>query len=164
MSDAVEIFEAEQALKKGAPLADAQMLYGLIAGMSDRAIIRYKPYPKQLAFHQASEHHHERLLMAGNQLGKTFAGGFEAACHAMGVYPSWWKGVRFQRPIRGWIAGVTNKKTRDVVQYKLIGERGKFGQGSMIPADVIDGEPVMNRGVPGLIDYCRIRHSSGGWH
>lgn len=33
--------------------------------------------------------------MAGNQLGKTLAGGFEAAIHATGRYPDWWKGKRF---------------------------------------------------------------------
>ncbi len=151
-----------QQIENENPLFRAQKLYALVQGLSDRAIVRYKPYEKQKAFHQASQYYHERLLMAGNQLGKTFAGAFEMACHAMGVYPSWWEGVKYERPVRCWVAGVTNKKTRDVVQLKLVGERGKFGKGSMIPAEAIAGDPVMNRGVPGLIDYMRVKHRSGG--
>ena len=55
----------------------------------------YEPYPKQRDFHAAGATHRERLLMAGNQLGKTLAGGFEAAMHATGRYPDWWRGRRF---------------------------------------------------------------------
>ena len=35
-------------------------------------LLRYRPYPKQAAFHAAGAVHRERLLMAGNQLGKTY--------------------------------------------------------------------------------------------
>jgi hypothetical protein len=55
----------------------------------------YDPYSKQPKFHAAGAAHRERLLMAGNQLGKTLAGGFEAAMHATGRYPQWWTGKRF---------------------------------------------------------------------
>src|SRR5262249_8071904 len=47
----------------------------------------YVPYPKQAEFHTAGATYRERLLMAGNQIGKTLAGGFEAAMHATGRYP-----------------------------------------------------------------------------
>jgi hypothetical protein len=50
----------------------------------------YKPYSKQRDFHAAGAASRERLLMAGNQLGKTLAGGFEVAMHATGRYPDWW--------------------------------------------------------------------------
>jgi len=55
----------------------------------------YRPYPKQRDFHAAGLRSRERLLMAGNQLGKTLAGGFEVAMHATGRYPDWWRGRRF---------------------------------------------------------------------
>src|SRR5215470_19562823 len=61
----------------------------------------YAPYPKQADFHAAGVTHRERLLMAGNQIGKTMAGGMEAAMHATGRYPDWWKGRRFDRPTVG---------------------------------------------------------------
>ena len=63
----------------------------------------YSPYPKQAEFHAAGATHRERLLMAGNQIGKTLAGGFEAAIHATGRYPDGWKGKRFDRPTNGWL-------------------------------------------------------------
>jgi hypothetical protein len=40
-------------------------------------LTRYQPYPKQEAFHSAGLTHRERLLMAGNQLGKTYSGAAE---------------------------------------------------------------------------------------
>jgi hypothetical protein len=38
---------------------------------SEDGIWRYSPYPKQAEFHAAGASHRERLLLAGNQLGKT---------------------------------------------------------------------------------------------
>src|SRR6516162_5405159 len=83
----------------------------------------YEPYPKQLEFHAAGATHRERLLMAGNQLGKTLAGGFEVAMHATGRYPDWWQGKRFDRPIHAWAAGTTGETVRDTVQRVLMGDR-----------------------------------------
>src|SRR5207237_5437751 len=66
----------------------------------------YVPYPKQIAFHAAGASARERLLMAGNQLGKTLAGGFEVAMHMTGRYPDWWQGKRFTKPVvGGWCGG-----------------------------------------------------------
>ena len=78
----------------------------------------------------------ERLLMAGNQLGKTVAGGFEAAMHATGLYPAWWMGRRFERPTIAWVAGVTGESTRDNPQRILLGRPGQIGTGA-IPKDAI---------------------------
>src|SRR5215207_10147595 len=74
---------------------------------------KYEPYPKQESFHRAGALHRERLLVAGNQLGKTFAGAAEAAMHATGRYPEWWRGRRFDHPIRGWVGSETSEVTRD---------------------------------------------------
>ena len=68
----------------------------------------YKPYPKQRDFHAAGATARERLLMAGNQLGKTLAGGFEVAMHATGRYPDWWRGKRFDLREGGEGCGMTN--------------------------------------------------------
>jgi len=63
--------------------------------INENRLGHYNPYAKQAEFHAAGLKHRERLLMAGNQLGKTIAGGFEIAMHATGRYPDWWKGRRF---------------------------------------------------------------------
>ena len=76
------------------------------------------------------------LFMAGNQLGKTLAGGFEFAMHLSGRYPDWWAGRRFERPVRLWAASVTGESTRDNPQRILLGPpaiRRDWGTGT-IPA------------------------------
>src|SRR5271157_61150 len=92
----------------------------------------FKPYPKQEEFFTMGAAKYERLLMAGNQEGKTEAGAFEVACHMTGEYPDWWKGKRWEKPTRGWIAGETSLAVRDLNQRKLCGEPGVdalFGSG-----------------------------------
>jgi phage terminase large subunit-like protein len=98
--------------------------------------------------------------MAGNQLGKTIAGGFEAAMHATGLYPEWWTGKRFDKPTIGWAAGVTGESTRDNPQRVLLGRAGQHGTGS-IPLDSII-ETTASRGVADAIDSVKVRHVSGG--
>jgi len=98
--------------------------------------------------------------MAGNQLGKTLAGGFEAAIHATGRYPEWWTGRRFDRPTIGWACGVTGEVVRDTVQRVLVGRPGQTGTGA-IPKDAI-AELVSARGIPDLLDSIKVNHVSGG--
>jgi phage terminase large subunit-like protein len=98
--------------------------------LSRRRLNRYEPYPKQIAFHTAGAHHRERLLMAGNQLGKTYAGGAECAYHLTGRYPEWWEGRRFDHPVRAWAGSKGSEATRDGIQRILVGEPkdGSFGE------------------------------------
>ena len=127
----------------------------------ENRLAHYRPYEKQSTFHAAGATHRERLLMAGNQLGKTLAGGFEVAMHATGRYPGWWHGRRFNRPIVAWAAGTTGETVRDTVQRVLIGRPGQHGTGA-IPKDAI-GELVSARRVADLLDTIRVRHISGDW-
>jgi len=98
--------------------------------------------------------------MAGNQLGKTLAGGFEVAMHATGRYPDWWQGRRFDRPTVGWACGVTGEVVWDTVQKVLVGRTGQEGTGA-IPKDAI-AELISARGIPDLLDTIRVNHVSGG--
>lgn len=52
-----------------------------------RRLLTYTPYPKQLEFHAMGSIERERLLIAGNQTGKTTSMGFETAMHLTGRYP-----------------------------------------------------------------------------
>lgn len=126
----------------------------------ENALAHYRPYSKQATFHEAGASHRERMLTAGNQLGKTLAGGFECAMHATGRYPDWWQGKRFDKPTIGWVAGTTNETTRDTVQRILVGRSGQQGTGT-IPRDAIL-ELVPARGTPDLLDSIKVRHASGG--
>jgi hypothetical protein len=94
---------------------------------------RYRPYPKQLEFHNAGKTHREVMLMAPNQSGKTTAASAEVAYHLTGLYPDWWDGRRFDRPVAGLAASETGKRTRDGLQVHLCGAP-KYDLGSgMIP-------------------------------
>ncbi len=123
---------------------------------------RYAPYTKQLEFHASGAAHRERLLMAGNQLGKTYCGAAELAYHLTGRYPEWWNGRRFDRPVRAWAGSKTGEVTRDGVQRLLVGEpkdRASWGTG-LIPGDAI-GDTSSRMGVADAIDAVLVKHVSG---
>lgn len=124
----------------------------------------YQPYPKQADFHAAGLTHRERLFMAGNQLGKTLAGGAEVAYHLTGDYPDWWVGRRFDKPTTWWAAGFTSESTRDNPQRILLGPpamEAEWGSG-MLPKDRILGIQKRAHGVSGAVDTIVVRHKAGG--
>lgn len=148
--------------------ADLEELLGQLEALDYRKTYQqffdFQPYPKQREFLDLGATKRERLLIAGNQNGKTHTGAFEAACHMTGLYPKWWKGRRWDRPTKGWIAGETSLVVRDVQQKKLCGEPGVeelFGTG-MIPKDLFVDKPSLARGVTDAYDTIQVRHVSGG--
>lgn len=122
----------------------------------------YKPYAKQREFHAAGANPkvRERLLIAGNQIGKTWSAGFETAMHLTQRYPDWWDGAYFPHPVAAWAAGVTGEVTRDSVQRILCGRINAIGTGA-IPANAIK-DKAMKRGVADAIDTLVLRHGGGG--
>lgn len=129
-----------------------------------RRIDFFEPYDKQREFFDAGLTHRERLLMAGNQLGKSEAGAYEVACHLTGEYPDWWLGRRFNHPVTAWAAGETGLVVRDVQQAKLCGKpgvEGSLGTG-LIPKESFVDKPSLARGVTDAYDTIQVRHKSGG--
>jgi len=123
----------------------------------------YKPYTKQREFHAAGAAFSERLFMAGNQLGKTVAGGAEWAMHLTGRYPDWWDGATFDKPPLLWAGSVTGESTRDNPQRILVGPPAKeeeWGTG-FIPAECILSR-TRAMGVPNLLDSVVVRWGGGG--
>jgi len=122
----------------------------------------YDPYEYQKKFHNTIAQ--QRLLMAGNRIGKSFCGAMEMAFHLTGQYPDWWEGRRFDRPIRAWAGGASNETTRDICQKELVGQPddpSARGTGS-IPLKYI-GETVRKAGVPNAMNSLVIKHITGGW-
>src|SRR5690242_501207 len=103
---------------------------------SENKLNYYRPYPTQKKFHDAGAKYRERLLMAGNRVGKTFCGAMELAMHATGRYSDCWQGKRFPDAINAWCGGVTSQAARDVIQANLLGELGAQGTGAL-PKDSI---------------------------
>jgi phage terminase large subunit-like protein len=98
--------------------------------------------------------------MAGNQLGKTLSGGMEISFHATGVYPEWWEGRRFKKPVKIIAAGRTCETTRDVPQKMLMGDPGSFGTGCLPQSLILN--PISGRGLTNALDSVTIRHRLGG--
>jgi len=120
----------------------------------------FEPYAKQHAFLAMGATKRERLLMAGNQLGKSETGAFETATHLRGDYPDWWTGRVFTHPVKWWAAGETSLLVRDVSQKKLCGEPGvtnDFGTGFIPKAAFVD-TPTLARGVTDAYDTIQIEH------
>jgi len=126
-------------------------------------LLHYKPYAKQIEFHNLSSKYKQRCLGAGNQLGKSLCGSMEAAYHATGLYPSWWQGAVFEKSNVGWVSGVTNDTVRKTTQKLLVGriEAGdsELGTGSL-PRHTIQNVKK-SVGNPGLLDYITVAHTSG---
>lgn len=150
-------------LDKLTPEAKQALLSEVEQELSFNKLADYKPYPKQIAFHRAGADDgiRERLLMAGNQLGKTVCGSFEAAMHLTGRYPEWWEGVEFPKPTTGWAASITAQGTRDTVQRLLLGKPGEWGTGA-IPKECLIDIKRASGGVPDCVDSITVKHKSGG--
>lgn len=98
--------------------------------------------------------------MAGNQTGKTLAGGNEYAIHATGQYPDWWAGRVWKRPIIGWAAGITGELTRDGVQRFLMGRANDIGTGTIPKWRIKDYS--MKRGIANAVDTLTVAWGGGG--
>lgn len=131
--------------------------------LAENKLRYYAPYQKQIDFHTsgADPQIKERLLVAGNQLGKTLAGSFEAAMHLTGIYPDWWNGAVFDHPTTAWAASETSQGTRDTVQRLLLGPVGSWGTGA-IPASCITEIKRAAHGVADAIETILVKHKSGG--
>jgi len=127
----------------------------------DTGPLRRELYPKHLAFFDAGVEHRERLFMAGNRVGKTIAGGYEATCHLTGVYPHWWRGRRFDRPAKALAAGDTRSTTRDIIQDKMLGMFEDMGTG-LIPKSRIVGSPSRVQGISKAVEEVKVQSAFGG--
>lgn len=124
----------------------------------------FRPYTKQLQFYATGLQFRERAFFGATQSGKSEGLAFEFASHLTGLYLPDWPGRRWDRPVRAWAVGESQKMVRDIQQTKLCGLPGSvenFGSG-MIPRHLFVGDPVLARGESNAFDSVRVRHASGG--
>lgn len=129
--------------------------------LSENSLEDYEPYEKQEAFHALGATKRERMLSAGNQLGKTLSAGAEVAMHVTGRYPAWWAGRRFRKG-NHWLAGSeSGELTRKGVQRILFGRDPRYAPGTgWIPRECIISLS-WSRHVNDLIDTAKIRFADG---
>lgn len=127
----------------------------------DAGPLRRELYAKHQAFLAAGAHERVRMMMAANRVGKTEGAGlYETVLHMTGIYPEWWVGKRFDRPVRVWVCGDTGKTVREILQPKMLGAWGAFGTG-LIPGDTLL-KTTSKQGVAESIDTFSVKHVSGG--
>ena len=119
-------------------------------------------YPSQMKFFEAGAKVHQRLLFGGNQVGKTWTAACEVAWHMTGDYPPWWRGRRFNKPVRALVVGQTGQLVRDGVQRQLTSKGGEFGTGSIPLAALAAKRPIMIPGGGQGIDTLFITHRTDG--
>jgi len=141
--------------------------YSLLSPLNDgNRIVSFKPIGVQEVY-DFTVPLHKNYIAAGVVHHNTFAGGFETSAHLTGLYPDWWIGRRFDKPVQWWAAGKTNETTRDIIQNKLFGEvipasRKTLAGTGLVPGRMI-GAMTWKQGVQDLIDNIKIKHVSGGW-
>jgi phage terminase large subunit-like protein len=126
----------------------------------DTGPLRRELYQKHTEFFAAGAQHQERALIGANRSGKTSAASYEITAHLTGLYPDWWVGRRFTRPIIAWAAGEDAKTVRETIQPALFGALGEPGTG-MIPRELI-ASTTRRSGVAEAIDSATVKHASGG--
>ncbi len=142
-----------------------ETLTALVAHKRENKLDFVELYDRQKEFIALGAKYQERMLFAGNQMGKSFCGAVETAYHLTGLYPDWWVGRRFDHPVRGWAAGVSTTVCRDVGQTLLCGEPGvesEFGTG-LIPKALFADKPTLARGaVADAYDTIAVWHHTNG--
>jgi phage terminase large subunit-like protein len=127
----------------------------------DTGPLRRELYPVHMEIFAKGKTHRERMMLAGNRIGKTEGCGcYELTLHLTGIYPKWWIGRTFDYPINAWAAGKDSKTVREILQHKLLGPQDALGTG-MVPGDsLVSTSP--KPGVPDGIETVQVRHRSGG--
>ena len=121
----------------------------------------YKPYPQQKTFHAAGLKARQRLFLAANRFGKTYACCIEVCMHLTGNYPEWWNGYRYHEPVNVWVASMSREATRDILQKKYYLGDDSSGMTGLIPQNIILSKSY-GGGVSHFIDTVYIKHASGG--
>lgn len=142
---------------------DGQRL--LLTLFPDTGPFRRELYPKHMQFFALGKEFSERVFLAGNRVGKTVAAGSEWAYHLTGMYPDWWQGHAFGRPITLLASGDTHETTRDILQQKLLGTDDR-DRPELIGTGLIPGEQIKSWvprvHVKGAIEKVIVKRVSGG--
>ena len=104
----------------------------------------FRPFEHQLNFFKTGSHPgtERRGILAANRIGKTVSTCYETACHLTGIYPDWWEGHRFDKPITCMVAGEGWSQVALVLQQELLGTPDiklveQIGSGTIPRANIV---------------------------
>jgi phage terminase large subunit-like protein len=146
---------------------DTQLLLeDLVIGIADdmqyNQLKYFRPFDHQRSFFVTTTD--RRGILAANRIGKTVSTCYETAMHLTGLYPEWWTGKRFDRPITAMVAGEGWSQVALVLQNELLGTpdvklRDSLGTGA-IPRHCIVPDTMRSDGANAI--GVEILHASGG--
>ncbi len=106
-------------------------------------------------------------ISGGNQLGKSVAVLLKHFFHMTGLYPSWYKGIRYREPVTRAVAGETALTTKLNITNPLLGPHTDRGSG-IVPDSLIDPKRIKTRNISGcpesVLEYELPWHDSTGTH
>jgi len=135
----------------------------------------FEPYEKQRQFFALGARFDARVLSGGNRVGKTAAVfGGELGYHLTGLYPDWWEGRRWDRPVTAWVGSTDWTTNIYGCQMRLVGDvpSGNIGRavydkdsGRYVPTGLprlsIIGMTKQGA-VTHALSHVSIRHVTGG--
>jgi hypothetical protein len=117
----------------------------------------FRPFEHQRRFFTTTTD--RRGILAANRIGKTVSTCYETALHLTGLYPDWWTGKRFDKPITAMVAGESWGQVALVLQAELLGAsdvkiRQQLGTGA-IPRDCTKWTPCVQMvPMPWVLKYA----------
>ena len=134
----------------------------LVDDMRYNQLRYFRPFEHQKSFFTTISD--RRGILAANRIGKTVSTCYETAMHLTGIYPDWWAGKRYDRPITAMVAGEGWSQVALVLQNELLGTpdvklRDNIGSGA-IPKACIDQDTMRSDGANCI--GVEVRHVSGG--
>ena len=96
------------------------LVFTVADDMKYNALKYFRPFEHQKKFFRTGSAD-RRGILAANRVGKTVSTCFETAMHLTGLYPDWWEGHRFTRPITAMVAGEGWSQVALVLQNELLG-------------------------------------------
>ncbi len=120
-------------------------------------------YDWQRQFYDAGAYASQRMLMAGNGVGKSQTICAELAAHCTGEYPDWWQGHRFSRGnFEVWVGSIDNNMQKRGPQRALLGrDLSDFLGTGLIPRQNIKSVELRQAGVKEVCDTTVVKHKSG---
>lgn len=99
--------------------------------------LSWNKYPKHQEFLKATLGSNIVYFRAANRIGKTMLISWMLTAYLTGVYPEIWTGRKFDKPVKGWVVGVTHSRVKEVIQEMLVKEALAADDGGLIPSELI---------------------------
>ena len=94
-------------------------------------------YKKHMEFIAATATKNVVYFRAANRIGKTLLAAWMACVFMTGMYPQWWTGRRFDRPVNVWLIGVDHEQVLAAMQNIMFNAAFEEGDGGLLPKELI---------------------------